>query len=180
MECSCFILYIFVIVLIDTDIISVQINNNFEYRVLTEDFLKDLLIKKKPVKKFDRNVEIEELKPYIQRHPMVSYDIKKPCAIHITKMYDLVRAAYGFFNLLKVDIFLNPTDIKPAQSAAGKSLMYTTEGEVSAELHGITQTNPSFILMNVGYLMNFYRIFVHTKRLISCFTSEYPQDGKCV
>ena len=80
----------------------------------------------------------------------------KPCARHIAKMYDIVRAACGFFNLLKVDMFLNPTDIEPERAATDKSLLYTHEGEVSAEFHGLPQTNPSFILLNVGYQMYCY------------------------
>ena len=80
----------------------------------------------------------------------------KPCAHQIAKMNDLVCAACRFFNLLKVDIFLNPTNIKPVRAAADKSLIYNPEGEVSAEFHGPPQTNLSFIPPNVGYLMNFY------------------------
>ena len=45
--------------LVETDIISVQINNNFEYRVLTDDLLKELLIKNKIGRKVDYNVIIE-------------------------------------------------------------------------------------------------------------------------
>ena len=80
----------------------------------------------------------------------------KPCERHIEKIYDLVRAACGFFNLLKVDMFLKPTGIEPAQSATNKSRLYTPEGKVSTEFHVLTHMNPSFILLNVGYPMKCY------------------------
>ena len=67
----------------------------------------------------------------------------------------MLRVACGFFNLLKVDMFLNPTDIEPARAAANKYLIYTPESEVSDEFHGIPQMNPSFILLDVGYPMGF-------------------------
>ena len=44
----------------------------------------------------------------------------KPCASQISKLYDLVRAACGLFNLLKVDMFMNPTNIEPARAATGR------------------------------------------------------------
>ena len=80
----------------------------------------------------------------------------KICARQIAKMYDLVRAAGGLLNLLKVNMFLNLTDIEPVRAATDKSLLYTTEGEVSDELHGLPQTNTFFILLNMGYPMNCY------------------------
>ena len=80
----------------------------------------------------------------------------KPCAHQIKKMYDLVRAAFGFFNLLKVDMFLNPNDIKTAQAASNNSLLYTPEDDVLDQFRGIPHMNPSFILLNMGYPMNFY------------------------
>ena len=89
----------------------------------------------------------------IQWYCMIS---TKPCARQITIMYDLVRTACGFFNLLKVDMFLNPTNIEPARDAADKYLLSTPEGEMSAEFHGIPHMNPSFILLNMGYPMNCY------------------------
>ena len=87
--------------------------------------------------KVDFHVGLKDLQPYNHIRPMVSYNLKKPCAFQISKMYDLVHAAYGLFNLLKVDMFMNPTNIEPAQAAANKSLIYTPEGEVLAEFHGI-------------------------------------------
>ena len=72
-------------------------------------------------------------------------------------MNAMVCATCGFFNLLKVDMFLNPTDIEPAWDADDKYLLYTTGGEVSADFHGIPQKNTSFILLNVGHPMNCYR-----------------------
>ena len=141
---------------IETKIISFQINKTFDYRVLTDNFLKDLLIKNKVGRKVDCHFGLEELQIYIHRHPMVSYALNKTLCTPDRKMYDLVRAARGFFNLLKVDMFMNPTDIKLAQAATNKSLLYTPEGEVSAEFHGHTQMNPYFILLNVGYPMDYY------------------------
>ena len=44
---------------------------NIYYRVLNDGFLKDLLIKKRVGWKVDFHVVLEELKPYIHRHPMV-------------------------------------------------------------------------------------------------------------
>ena len=79
---------------------------------------------------------------------------KKTCACQIVNMYDLVRATCGFFNLLKVYMFLNPTDIKPTWAAANNYLFYNPEGEVSAEFRGLPQTNPSLILLNMGYTIN--------------------------
>ena len=90
---------------------------------------------------------------YIQWSIMIS---SKPCEFQIAKMYDLVLAACGFFNLLKVDMFLNPTDIKSAQAATNKSLLYTPEVEVLAEFHVLPQMNPFYILLNAGYPMIFY------------------------
>ena len=52
----------------------------------------------------------------------------KPCARHISKIYNLLRAACGFFNKLKVDIFLKPTNIEPARADIDISLLYTPEG----------------------------------------------------
>ena len=81
----------------------------------------------------------------------------KPCARQIEKNYDLVRAACGFFNLLKVDMFLNPTNIEPARDDTDKSLLYNTEGDFLAELHGLPHMNTSYMLLNVGCPMNCYR-----------------------
>ena len=80
----------------------------------------------------------------------------KPCVHQIAKFYNMILAAYGFFDLLRLDMFLNPTNIEPARAAVNKSLLYTTESEVSAEFHGLPQMNPSFVLLNVGYPINFY------------------------
>ena len=66
-------------------------------------------------------------------------------------MYILVHAACGFLNLLKVDMFLKPTDIKTKWAATNNSPLYTTEGEVLDEFHGLPHMNPSFIILNVGY-----------------------------
>ena len=46
---------------IQTDIIYVHISNNFEYRVLTDDFLKDLLIKKNVGREVDCHAGLGEL-----------------------------------------------------------------------------------------------------------------------
>ena len=138
--------------LIEIDIISVRINNKIEYSVLTD----NRLIENKVGRKVNCVVGIEDIQPYIHRHPMVSYALKKLCACHIVKMYDLVCAACRFFNLLKVDMFLNRIDIKPAQAAADNSLLYTPEGEVSSESHGLPQKNHSSILLNKEYPMNCY------------------------
>ena len=70
----------------------------------------------------------------IQWYSMLSI---KPCAFPIAKMYNLICNACGFFNLLKVYIFLNPTNIEPTQDAADKSLLYNPECAVLAELHGL-------------------------------------------
>ena len=97
----------------------------------------------------DFHVCIEELQPCIHIHPIVAYaPIKTLC------MKD--RKACGFFDLLKVDMFLNPTDIEPAQAATNKSLLYTLEGEVLADFHVLPQMNPFYILLNAGYPMIFY------------------------
>ena len=80
----------------------------------------------------------------------------------------MVHAACGFFDLFKVDMFLNPTDIEPERAAADNSIVYTPEGEVSAEFHGIPHTNPSFILLDVGYPMNCY-----WKKLRNLFCFDY-------
>ena len=90
---------------------------------------------------------------YIQSSRMLS---TKPYARHIAKMYDLVRTASSFFNLLKVDMFLNPIEIEPAQAAANKYLLYTPEGEVLDEFHMLPHMNTSFIILDVGYPMNGY------------------------
>ena len=90
---------------------------------------------------------------YIQWSHMLS---TKPCARQITKMYNLVCDACGFFNLLKVDMFLNPTDIEPARADIHNSILYNHVGEVLAEFHGLPQMNPSFILLNLDYPMNYY------------------------
>ena len=81
---------------------------------------------------------------------------KNTYALQIIKNYGLVHAACRFFNLLKVDMILNPTDIEPIRASINKSLLYTTGGEVSAEFYGLPQINPYIILLNVGYPMNFY------------------------
>ena len=102
------------------------------------------------------HVGIEELQPYIHIHPMVSYALNKTLHTVDGKIYYMVRTACRLFNWLKVDMFLNPTNIKPTRSAIDKSLIYTPGGEVSAEFHGLTQMNPYFILLNLGSPMNFY------------------------
>ena len=76
---------------------------------------------------------------------MVSYDLNKTLCMPDRKKYDLVHAACKFINLLKVNMFLNSTDTKPARTATHNSLLYTPEGEVSAEFHGIPHMNPSFM-----------------------------------
>ena len=80
----------------------------------------------------------------------------------------MVLAACGFFNLLKVNMFLNTTDIETAQAATYTSLLYTHEGEVLSEFHGLPQMNPYFLLLNAGYPMNSY-----WKKLCNVFRFDY-------
>ena len=103
----------------------------------------------------------------------------KICARQIAKMYDLVRAAGGLLNLLKVNMFLNLTDIEPVRAATDKSLLYTTEGEVSDELHGLPQTNTSFILLNMGYPMHCYWKLCDAFGFDYVFTSLHIHFYKC-
>ena len=69
----------------------------------------------------------------IQWYSMLSI---KPCAFPIAKMYNMICNACGFFNLLKVYIFLNPTNIEIAQDAADKYLLYTPEYGLLYGFHG--------------------------------------------
>ena len=146
-----FLLSIVLIVSIYTNLISVHINNSFEYSCHTDNFLKDLIIKKNLKGSYTIMLVLRSCNhtsTHIQWYSMLSIE---PCACQIAIMYDLVRTACRFFNLLKVDMFLNPTDIKPAQDAADKSLLYTPERGVLSEFHVLPCINPSFLLLNVGY-----------------------------
>ena len=119
-------------------------------------FLKDLLIKKKLEGRYIFMLVVSiynHTYKYIQWSCMLS---TKPCARQIAKMYDLAGDACRFFNSLKVDMFLNPTNIEPTWATTDNSLLYTPEGEVLDEIHGIPRKNPSFILLSVGYPINCY------------------------
>ena len=65
-------------------------------------------------------------------------------------------------------MFLNPTEIEIERAAANKSLLYTPEGEELADFRGLPDMNPSFILLNVGYTLNFYWV-----KLCDTFRFDY-------
>ena len=112
------------------------------------------------------------MQPYIHQHPMVLYALNKSLCTPDQKMYNLVCAACGFFNLLKVDMFLNPTNIKLARDVVNNSLLHTPEGEQLDQFHGLPHMNPSFVLLNVRYPMNCcWKILRNAFRFNYVFTS---------